>query len=304
MMNACSICATSADAATGVLCTSCAAEIAGPERRAPGIVTSLHSPDAAAAWLIDAWGQLHPMPARCRIGRDRDLNDIVIADLLVSAEHAQLSLDNDRWVVRDRGSANGSGVGGDGLRVREAEVAHRARLWFGGVEFYFWAQVEPPTRERLPLKVRTVVPDLAAFSLVKGEHGQLSVHQAPGHQAARAPGELTYTPPAGESARRVVLARLQFQLMRVLCERALSDGDDDIARRGLVSTHELLAALPFHTSRPEPNHVRQVVSTLRASLERAGVPRATSAGTDGVIHATERLGYRLTWEVRRLRAAK
>ena len=67
-------------------------------------------------------------------------------------------------------------------------------------------------------------------------------------------------------------------------------------------SHELLAQLPFQTHRPELTHVRQVVSTLRATLDRVGVPGGGSVGPDAVIHAREGQGYRVTWRVRRLGA--
>ena len=75
--------------------------------------------------------------------------------------------------------------------------------------------------------------------------------------------------PAGATrSRRAALPRLQFQLLRALCDAAVAADD---AHTASVGTHELVARLPFQTARPEPNHVRQVVLTLRERCA-AGVP--------------------------------
>ncbi|HLU67663.1 MAG TPA: FHA domain-containing protein [Kofleriaceae bacterium] len=289
------ICSITSTDLIGVLCGRCSALIAGSRRRAPGIVSSRVDEAAAAAWLIDAWGQLHPLAERSRIGRDALANELVIADLAVSGEHAELRREGDRWTLVDRGSANGSGIGRS-PRVRQAEPEHRAHLWFGGVAFYFWADPEPPARDVAPPAVRTLVPAPAAFQLTAAGAGELLVRAARGHPIDGAPGELEYRAPDG-SCRRAPLPRLQFQLLRALCEAAIGAGD---SRAGALASHELLMRLPFQTPRPEPNHVRQVVSTLRAALGRAGVPGGGSAGPDGLIHAADGAGYRLTWTVCRM----
>ncbi len=294
----CPICAIVSPEPIGLLCRRCAAALAGKPRCAPGIVRSHVAATDAAAWVIDAWGQLHPIGASCRIGRDQKLNDLTIADLRVSGEHADLRRQGSQWWLRDRGSANGSGVGNE-PRVRKARVEHRARLWLGGVAVYLWAQPEPPALDVPPPDVRTLVPNAAAFHLAGPNGGELIVRPARGHAVDRAPGELEYTPAGADRPKRAPLPRLQFQLLRALCEAAI--GADD-AHTASVGTHELVARLPFQTARPEPNHVRQVVSTLRATLHRAGVPGGDRADTGGVIYASEGLGYRVTWEVSRLGA--
>ena len=134
----CPICAIASPDPIGLLCRRCAAALASKPRSAPGIIRSRVAGEQAAAWVIDAWGQLHPVGASCRIGRDQEVNDLAIADLRVSGEHADLRRQGGRWWLRDRGSANGTGVG-DEPRVRKAEVEHRARLWLGGVAVYLWA---------------------------------------------------------------------------------------------------------------------------------------------------------------------
>ena len=55
---------------------------------------------------------------------------LVFADDTVSRRHAELRLDEGRWMLRDLGSANGTWV--NGRRVMEAEVAPGDDLQLGG----------------------------------------------------------------------------------------------------------------------------------------------------------------------------
>ncbi|HVK84922.1 MAG TPA: FHA domain-containing protein [Kofleriaceae bacterium] len=295
----CAICSATTPDTIGLLCPACARLIARGGRHAPGIVTSRTPADAAEGWVIDAWGQLHPIGARCAIGRDPQSNDLVIADLGVSGTHAELRRDRDRWVMRDLGSGNGTGLG-DQPRARVVEPGHRDRVWFGGIAFYLWADRTPPAREVPPPEVSTVIPDSPGFTLTAEGVGDLIIRPVRGHPLTSAPGELEYHGHGDVRVRRAALPRLQFQLLRLLCDVAADAGDD---RTACVGSHELLAQLPFQTHRPELTHVRQVVSTLRATLERVGVPGGGSVGTDALIQAREGQGYRVTWRVRRLGTA-
>jgi hypothetical protein len=293
-MHACVICDQRHPVPGVALCDACAGALTGDVRRAPGIVSSRVHPGQARAWLIDAWGQPHAVGERCRIGRDAARSDLVVAELLVSNEHAELWRDRGEWVARDRGSANGTCVGNGG-RVREGALPHRAMLWVGPVGFYFWAQRTFPAGSTGAPRVQTLIPAPSAFQLVSKGRGELTVRAAHGHQAEHAPGEVEYIARRRTSV-RLALGRLQFQLLRRLCEAAVQAN----AASSAVSTRELLDTLPFQTARPEPNHVRQVVATLRSALERAGVPGGGSSGADAVVEAHQGLGYRLTWSVTRL----
>jgi hypothetical protein len=289
-MTCCAACETRAPEAVGVLCRGCASQLVIGERRAPGIVTAREV--APAAWLIDAWGQLHAIPAPCRVGRDRERCDVVIADLSVSAEHAELRRDRDGWRVRDRGSSNGTSVGAR-ARAKDAALPHRERIRFGSIGFVFWADATPPASEVPAPDVRTIVPATGAYQIESGEGVRGVLRAARGHPLARAPGELEIRDASGR-ARRIALPRLQFQLLRALCEAAVEAADDQ--RSAYVGSHELAATLPFQSPAPAPNHVRQVVATLRTTLERAELARAA------LVEAREGLGYRITWKVEPLGA--
>ena len=294
-MNGCVLCASTSER-VGVLCGRCANDISEDGKRAPGIITSSVPKPIAQAWLIDEWGQPHAVGARCAIGRDRDRNDISIADLAISGEHAELRHEGGRWWLRDRGSANGTRLD-HGPRLRDGELPHRARLWLGAIGFHFWSRPTLPAGEIAAPRVRTVIPGGAGFRLLARRRGEIHVRAASGHAIDRAPGELEYRALKRARAARSALGRLQFQLLRRLCEAAVTS-DAGVSRS--VATHELLRMLPFQSAHPEPNHVRQVVAGLRAALSRAGVPGGSSIGADGVIGAEEGLGYRVNWQVERL----
>lgn len=294
-MPPCAICSRTPTELVGVLCTRCSRQLSGPTRRAPGIVTSRIASEGADAWLVDAWGQLHAINKRCTLGRERDANDLAIADLAVSAQHAELRHEGGRWTIRDRGSVNGIGLGGQ-PRARTVTAAHRDHVWFGAIAFYLWAHAEPPARDVAPPDVRTLVPDRPEFHLSSDGY-ELVVRPVRGHPVETAPGELELHSHDAK-VRRATLPRLQYQLLRALCEAAVN-GDATTS----VSSHELLTSLPFQTDQPAPNHVRQVVKTLRVALDRAGVPGGGAVGPDGVIHACDGTGYRVTWQVRRTSSA-
>jgi hypothetical protein len=292
-MTGCVVCETRSPDAVGVLCPACAASLVIGDRRAPGIV-STRGVTSPAAWLIDGWGQIHAVSAPCRIGRDRERCELSIADLSVSAEHAELRREREGWRVRDRGSSNGTSVGAR-ANARDAALAHRERVRFGSIGFVFWADADPPAHHVPAPEVRTLIPAGAGFR-IEGPGGAVAVIRASrGHPLARAPGELEYRSTSSDRARRIALPRLQFQLLRTLCDAAIAaDGE---ARAGYVGSHELVATLPFQSGSPSPNHVRQVVATLRASLGRAGLTGGGSSEGDAVIQAAEGLGYRVAWTV-------
>src|SRR5262245_52396864 len=69
-----------------------------------------------------------PRTGRLQIGSDRE-NDLVLDDHYVSAFHCLIERQAGRWLVRDRGSRNGTFV--NGSRVTESEVEAGSRLLVG-----------------------------------------------------------------------------------------------------------------------------------------------------------------------------
>jgi hypothetical protein len=165
------------------------------------------------------------------------------------------------------------------------------------MSFYLWIGIDPPAHDVPAPAIRTVIPVSAVYRLQAPSGATMVIRPARGHPLDRAPGELELRGVGSKPRGRAALPRLQFQLMRALCEAALTATDD---RSRFVGSRELADSLPFQTTRPEPNHVRQVVSTARATLARAGVADATATDGNGVIQAVEGLGYCVTWAVERV----
>jgi FHA domain-containing protein/uncharacterized protein DUF1707 len=69
--------------------------------------------------------------ARLLIGRSSACQ-LVLADDTVSRRHAELRIEDGRWLLRDLGSSNGTWV--NGRRVVEAEVRPGDLLHLGGAE--------------------------------------------------------------------------------------------------------------------------------------------------------------------------
>jgi hypothetical protein len=77
-------------------------------------------------------------PDRITIGRTSN-NDIVINDTSISRLHAYVKRVNDRWVVADAGSKNGSSMRGATLEPRrEQPLVSRAQLTLGDVDLTFY----------------------------------------------------------------------------------------------------------------------------------------------------------------------
>src|SRR3954471_11141111 len=72
-----------------------------------------------------------PAAARLLIGRSSACQ-LVLADDTVSRRHAELRVEDGRWLLRDLGSSNGTWV--NGRRVVEAEVRPGDLLHLGGAE--------------------------------------------------------------------------------------------------------------------------------------------------------------------------
>ncbi len=87
--------------------------VVGSAARATFVVEA--GPDSGRRFALD-----NPRPST--IGRATD-NDLVLADIAVSRKHVNLRFDGTTWLLRDRGSGNGTVVNGE---VEENEVALRS----------------------------------------------------------------------------------------------------------------------------------------------------------------------------------
>ncbi len=108
----------------------------GPLRRAAlGAVTwvSRLSADVEATWRAARLPVLALPSKSATIGRAPDC-DLLLTDTSVSRRHAELRREDERWLLRDLGSRNGTRV--NGARVTgEMEVRPGDQVSIGGVRF-------------------------------------------------------------------------------------------------------------------------------------------------------------------------
>lgn len=266
-----------------MLCRACADAIAPA-----GDLLSDHllsqPASAADAWLVDGYGQAHPVSATGqRIGRRLD-SDLAILHGSVSREHAELRRVSGGWQIRDLGSRNATRL--DQRRVDgRAALADRAIVEIGVVKLLFVARPGALTRTTTAASTRSGAGgefravlhgptiDLCALGGVDGEVGGVLLYRATGDAAW---SELGLPP-------------LEYHLLRILCGAALADGAAPQRSRGAVLTRALARALPFKTRFPSDENVRQLVRRLRATLAQIGA-------TD-VVETVPGRGYFVGWPV-------
>jgi hypothetical protein len=119
--------------------------------------------ELTGALLTD--GREHPLRHRLSIGRDEG-NDIVLDDTTVSRRHAVLRFVDDRWLLEDRGSVNGTFV--NGLRVpygAQHPLRHGDRIAVGSATLAFsWpADRDDPDRTDPHDRIATLSAPLSPF---------------------------------------------------------------------------------------------------------------------------------------------
>ncbi|HEX2282756.1 MAG TPA: FHA domain-containing protein, partial [Thermomicrobiales bacterium] len=113
-------------------CPHCGHDIAPGTRLCPECGRPLLVPLASRRYaLTDAEGRRFPLPdGISRIGRDPATNEIVLTDPSVSSRHAAIEVSPRAIVLRDLGSANGTGI--NGQRLTQASLLQEGdRVSFG-----------------------------------------------------------------------------------------------------------------------------------------------------------------------------
>lgn len=220
------------------------------------------------AVLVDVFGRSHGLSKTTPVGRDPEGPGLRIAEASVSRLHAELRSIDDAWHVEDLGSTNGTFVGGHRTTGQTA-LADGDLLMFGDIGFTFaeygrTGQVSDSYRR-------------TAKASIRDENVRLVSAPADG-------GGLVLR---GEDS--MLLGLLQFSLLRLLAETRREQADHDPSQRGFVSSVELQIKLPWDSTDPQGNHVKQLVRRARRSLAKIGLPE--------VIEARRRFGYRLTCDV-------
>ncbi len=270
----------------GVLCAACAGAITPRDGFLPDHVRATRERTDAAGWLVDGFGVAHPIGVNATVGRG-PTGDLVVLDGSVSRDHAELTRGEGGWQLRDLGSRNGTQL--DGQRVNgRALLPRRALVRFGDIAFVFIGDaVSLPDPGIRSIATGHAAGDAVFRYTMRGEHVELCLVGA--RDDTQAGGALLYRPHGQTAWAELSLPPLEFQLLRMLGDRALADSAGPAKVRGCVPTRQLARELPFQSRYANEENVRQVVRRVRASL--------TSIGGDGLVEAVPGRGYYLTWSV-------
>jgi len=272
--------------AVGVLCARCADPVVPTDGLLPDHVTS--SAPRGIAWLIDGFGSGHPVRSGTVIGR-KPPSEVLVLHGSVSREHAEVTLVSDGWRIRDLGSRNATHV--DGQRVPgRAALPDASVVRIGSIGFRFIGRdVVLPTAA--PGSLATAQAGGAAVRYVaRGEGLELCLlTTAVLETSDGSGGALLYRKGDTPTWSELSLPPLEFQLLRVLCARAVAEADSPARARGCVPTKELARDLPFQSKYANEENVRQVVRRARATL--------SGIGAGELIGAVPGRGYYLDWKV-------
>lgn len=264
----------------GVLCRDCARAVAPADGLIRDHVRSTVAKTGAGAWLIDGFGIAHAAGERTAIGRSLE-GQVVVLATSVSREHAELRRTDAGWVLRDLGSRNGTTV--DGVRAHgRVALKPPVVIKVGDVALWFMTAVTAPPPALASMPTGSLELGLLRFHLRIAE---LELCVVGGGDPTT--GGALLSRPAGTGAWvERALAPLEFHLLRALCARALAEAESPAAVRGCVATKQLARDLPFQTSAPTEEHVRQTVRRLRTQL--------VELGADGLVAVAPGRGYYLT----------
>ena len=159
--------------------------------------------------VVVAEGAEHPLRHALSIGRDPE-NDIVLAKSTVSRHHAVLTFVDDRWLVEDRGSANGTFVNGERVPFGSAHpLRHGDRIGVGAASLVFsWpAQGDDPDRtdehEPLPPSAAPLSPfQLPGRARALRGLGQRRARSTRCRRTSRSPPRSARRTPRNRSRRR------------------------------------------------------------------------------------------------------
>ena len=219
--------------------------------------------------LVDMFGVAHLLPASAQIGRDPDTCDLAILHASISSNHALVAVSGDTIAIRDRGSLNGTFVGGERVSERTLDAAQDTPVRFGAVSFLLcpdplsWPGPAPAGRRTVPRADRSSRVAL----LVRGARWELSMM---GDSSAL----------AGEG-RQIVLSRMEGRLLGALLARA--------GEERFLATAELVCELGFGPRAADGENVRELVRRLRRKLDPGGL--------GDLIESRRQAGYRIARHV-------
>jgi pSer/pThr/pTyr-binding forkhead associated (FHA) protein len=114
----------------------------------------VHGPDSGSVFVITS--------DRITLGRG-DENDIVLADLKTSRQHAEVAWENEKWNIRDLGSSNGINHNGKVTRAAVLKTADIITLGETTLEFMM-ADAGTSFLRALPKSLTEISKEQAVFS--------------------------------------------------------------------------------------------------------------------------------------------
>lgn len=278
-MISCAICGTDC---RSNLCESCASDLDSPlPFVAEQVLSAAVQP--AGAWLIDVWGRVHPLEQTTAIGRTPIARGVSLFHASISRRHAELVRERGAWYVHDLDSRNGTRINGD--TITERLLAHGDRISFGMVGFYFVTDDGRRSDDPDQLGSRTLKPEDVPLVRPVPNEGESTHSDLPRFhfRLIEAPDGLSgFFEARGDC---VKLTQIQFRFLQLLCDRMVNQSDVHSLARGYVSSELLLSDLPWDSTNPDENHLKQLVRRIRRIFDGVGL--------GGVIESQRGLGYRL-----------
>lgn len=282
--------ACGSDASSNV-CAECAGELACP---LPFVAEQILSAWARPldATFVDCWGRVHRLEAKTVIGRQPSARGLSIFHGSVSRRHAEVSLEGDAWTITDLGSRNGTRIN-DELITMPTRLTKGDRIAFGEVGFYFWiddgSMVEVDLDNVASRTLRSgegagiELPKFAAPTAEADDEAEPSALPTIAMRLLEAPSGGGGYLQVGKH--ELKLTDTQFALVGVLARKMASEAGVAPVVRGFVPSTHLLVDLPWDTSSPSENHLKQLVRRVRAVLDQASLST--------LIESRRGFGYRL-----------
>ncbi len=272
----------------GALCDNCSKELdIGAMLSAEQVFSSVMEEGDAA--LVDQFGRPHLLGSPTSVSRKGGEDTITVLQGTVSQQHANFFKESGEWWLEDLKSTNGSVVNTKPVKTK-TKVVGGDRIFFGKVGFRFTDKVDSlPSLESVAVNAGTCQPG-------EGFPGLKINAQDSADREKTQPGlasiKLRLHEPTGGGGgivevegQQLQLGYAQLVLVQLLVDRMVSDSHQPPIVRGFIRSSELIASLPWDTSRPEDNHLKQLVRRTRKAFAAVGV--------EHIIDSRARFGYRL-----------
>ncbi len=264
----------------GALCAACADALGTCDGLLPEHLVSRVT--AGDGWLVDCWGQPHPIAATGTVVGRLLTQTLAIFHDTVSRAHAEIDRGGRGWLLRDLGSKNGSFVNGERVDGRR-RLEHRDSVRFGKVSVCFLSGVEAlPAGSGLSVLTVSATGAGTESHVLRDPDGSQELQLLSLSERGVVLHRATSVDPWSE----MNLAPLEFELLRVLVAKRRSAAHE-VDRS--VPTKELARRLPFRSEYANEENVRQAIKRLRLALQQVGV--------SDLVRSAPHRGYSVAWPV-------